>query len=210
MQISFWFQHQRLLVFTVDQMVCLIHFFGFNQDVWNSVLRWCGNGLRGLEEPRMAKVGLIAHPKQNLIRNMTGTLFLMHGGHIMSKWRILNGLRMRDFNLEGIWVWREIQIIDGTHNKYHYTTHSGWKWWQSGQSGALNNVWSLDSQKWHQQGVRVVAVVLACDKSVIQISRQTRIPSRLKFLFQMLSKILNLLIMRPSDIKNKVPVMFLI
>ena len=73
----------------------------------------------------MAKVGLIAHPMQNSIRIMIGTLFLMCGDLIMSKLRILDSLWMGDFNLEGIWVWREIQTIDGTWQKYHYTTHSG-------------------------------------------------------------------------------------
>ena len=73
----------------------------------------------------MAKVGLIAHPMQNSIRIMICTLFLMCGGLIMIKLRILDSLWMGDFNLEGIWVWREIQIIDGTYHKYHYTTHSG-------------------------------------------------------------------------------------
>ena len=31
-------------------------YFRIFQDVSNSVLRWCGNGFRGLEGPRMAKV----------------------------------------------------------------------------------------------------------------------------------------------------------
>ena len=39
----------------------------------------------------MVKVGLIAHPMQNSMRNMTGTLFLMCGGLMMSKLRILDG-----------------------------------------------------------------------------------------------------------------------
>ena len=52
----------------------------------------------------MAKVGLIAHPMQNLIRNMTGTLLLMCGGLIIDKLRILDSLRMGDFNQEEIWV----------------------------------------------------------------------------------------------------------
>ena len=71
----------------------------------------------------MAKVGLIAHPMHNSIRNMIGTSFLMCGGLIMSKLRILDSLWMGDFNLERIWVWREIQIAEGTaqkFRKYHY------------------------------------------------------------------------------------------
>ena len=62
--------------------------------------------------PRMAKVGLIAHPMQNLIRNIVGTLFLVCGGLMMSKSRFLDGPVSWDFNLEGIPGWREIQIID--------------------------------------------------------------------------------------------------
>ena len=41
-----------------------------------------GNGLKGLE---LAKVGLIAHPMQNFLRNMIGTLFLMSGGLMVCK-----------------------------------------------------------------------------------------------------------------------------
>ena len=41
-----------------------------------------GNGLKGLE---LAKVGLIAHPMQNFLRNMIGTLFLMSGGFMICK-----------------------------------------------------------------------------------------------------------------------------
>ena len=37
----------------------------------------------------MAKVGLIAHPMQNFIRIMIGTLFLICGGLIMIKLRII-------------------------------------------------------------------------------------------------------------------------
>ena len=70
----------------------------------------------------MAKVGLIAHPMQNSIRNMIGTLFLMCGGLMMSKFRILDSLWMGDFNLEGIWVWREIQITDMSHARTFTTT----------------------------------------------------------------------------------------
>ena len=76
----------------------------------------------------MAKVGLIAHPMQNSIRIMIGTLSLMCGDLIMSKLRIMDSLWMGNFNLEGIWVWREIQITDGTSQnfqKYHYSTCSG-------------------------------------------------------------------------------------
>ena len=62
-----------------------------------------------------AKVSLIAHPTQNSIRNMIGTLFLMYGGLMMSKLSILDSLWMGDFNLEGISVWREIQITDMSH-----------------------------------------------------------------------------------------------
>ena len=68
-----------------------------------------GNGLKQLE---LSKVGLIAHPMQNSVRNMIGTLVLMCGGLIMSKLRILDGLWKGDFNLVGIPVWREIQITD--------------------------------------------------------------------------------------------------
>ena len=50
----------------------------------------------------MAKVGLIAHPMQKSIRNMIGTLFLMCGGLMMSKLRILDGPPSWDFNLGGI------------------------------------------------------------------------------------------------------------
>ena len=49
----------------------------------------------------MAKVGLIAHPMQNLIRNMVGTLFLVCGGLMMSKSRILDGPQA------GISIWGE-------------------------------------------------------------------------------------------------------
>ena len=84
-----------------------------------------GNGLKQLE---LSKVGLIAHPMQNSVRNMIGTLVLMCGGLIMSKLRILDGLWKGDFNLVGIPVWREIQITDGTSQKFlqcHYLTCSG-------------------------------------------------------------------------------------
>ena len=84
-----------------------------------------GNSLKGLE---LAKVGLIAHPMQNSVRNMIGTLVLMCGGLIMCKLRILHGLWKGDFNLVGIPVWREIQITDGTSQKFlqcHYLTCSG-------------------------------------------------------------------------------------
>ena len=64
-----------------------------------------GNGLKQLE---LSKAGLIAHPMQNSVRNMIGTLVLMCGGLIMSKLRILDGLWKGDFNLVGIPVWREI------------------------------------------------------------------------------------------------------
>ena len=50
----------------------------------------------------MAKVGLIAHPIQNSIRNMIGTLLLMCDGLMMSKLRILDSLWKGNFNLEGI------------------------------------------------------------------------------------------------------------
>ena len=66
----------------------------------------------------MAKVGLIAHPMQNYVRNIIGTLVLMCGGLIMSKLRILDGLWKEDFNMVGIPVWREIQITDGTSQKF--------------------------------------------------------------------------------------------
>ena len=74
------------------------------------------------------KSGLIAHSMQNSVRNMIGTLVLMCGGLIMSKLRILDGLWKGDFNLVGIPVWREIQITDGTSQKFlqcHYLTCSG-------------------------------------------------------------------------------------
>ena len=58
------------------------------------------NGLKRLE---LAKVGLIANPMQNSIRNMIGILFLMCDGLIVNKPRILDGLWKGDFNLEGIW-----------------------------------------------------------------------------------------------------------
>ena len=45
-----------------------------------------GNGLKQLE---LSKVGLIAHPMQNSVRNRIGTLVLMCGGLIMSKFREL-------------------------------------------------------------------------------------------------------------------------
>ena len=77
----------------------------------------------------MEKVGLIAYPMQNSVRNMIGTLVFMCGGLIMSKLRILDGLWKGDFNLVGIPVWREIQITDdGTSQKFlqcHYLTCSG-------------------------------------------------------------------------------------
>ena len=50
----------------------------------------------------MAKMGLIAYPMQNSVRNMIGTLVFMCGGLIMSKLRILDGLWKGDFNLVGI------------------------------------------------------------------------------------------------------------
>ena len=59
-----------------------------------------------------AKVGLIAHPIQNSIRNMIGTLLLMSGGLMRSKSRFLDGPPSWNFNLEGIPGWREIQITD--------------------------------------------------------------------------------------------------
>ena len=69
------------------------------------------NGLKQLE---LSKVGLISHPMQNSVRNMSGTIVLMCGGLIMSKLRILDGIWKGDFNLVGIPVWREIQIPNGT------------------------------------------------------------------------------------------------
>ena len=143
---------------------------------------------------------------------MIGTLVLMCGGLIMNKLRILDGLRRGDFNLVGILVWREIQITDGTSQKFlqcHYLTCSGWKWWQSCQSDALNNARSHDKRKWLQQGIQEVVVILTYDISVIWISRQTGMPTRLKSPFQKLYKILKLLIMRLPHIKTKVPIMFL-
>ena len=68
-----------------------------------------GNGLKWVE---WAKVGLIAYPMQNYMRNMIGTLFLMCGGLMMSKLRILDGSPSWDFRLVGHQVWREIQITD--------------------------------------------------------------------------------------------------
>ena len=47
------------------------------------------NGLKWLES---AKVGLVAHSLQNYITNMTGTLFFMCGGPILSKLRILDSI----------------------------------------------------------------------------------------------------------------------
>ena len=52
----------------------------------------------------MAKVGLIAHPMQNSIRNRIGTLVLMCGGLMMSKLRILDG------PLAGISIWGEFRF----------------------------------------------------------------------------------------------------
>ena len=57
-----------------------------------------GNGLKVVE---WAKVGLIAYPMQNYMRNMIGTLFLMCGGLMMSKLRILDGSPSWDFRLVG-------------------------------------------------------------------------------------------------------------
>ena len=73
----------------------------------------------------MAKVGLIAHPMQNLIRNIVGTLFLVCGGLMMSKSRILDGHPSWDFRLVGHQVWRKIQITDGIFHifqKHDYST----------------------------------------------------------------------------------------
>ena len=82
----------------------------------------------------MATMGLVAHPMQNSIRNMMGTSFLKCSGLVMSKLRILDGLWKGDFNLEGIWVWREIQITDMLYartatatwipNWYHFASQS--------------------------------------------------------------------------------------
>ena len=55
-----------------------------------------GNGLKWLE---WAKVGLIAHHMQNFLRNMISILFLMCGGLMMSKLRILDAPPSWDFNL---------------------------------------------------------------------------------------------------------------
>ena len=49
----------------------------------------------------MAKMGLIAYPMQNSVRNMIGTLVFMCGGLIMSKLRILDGLWKRGFQSGG-------------------------------------------------------------------------------------------------------------
>ena len=68
-----------------------------------------GNGLKRLES---AKVGLVANSMQNSIRNMTGTLFLMCGGLILSKLRILDSTWKGNFNLVGIRVWQEIHFTD--------------------------------------------------------------------------------------------------
>ena len=76
----------------------------------------------------MAKVGLTAHPIQNSVRNMTGTLFLMCGGLMMSKLRILDGSPSWDFRLVGHQVWREIQMtnmISQKFQKYHNSTCCG-------------------------------------------------------------------------------------
>ena len=66
-----------------------------------------GNGLKWVE---WAKVGLIAYPMQNYMRNMIGTLFLMCCGLTISKLRFLDGSPSWDFRLVGHQVWREIQI----------------------------------------------------------------------------------------------------
>ena len=44
------------------------------------------------------------------IRNMTGIIFLMLCGLILSKLRILDSIWKRDYSLEGIRVWQDIQI----------------------------------------------------------------------------------------------------
>ena len=80
-----------------------------------------GNGLKRLES---AKVGFVAHSMHNYIRNMTGTLFLMSDGLIMSKLRILDSIWKRNFNLEGIRVWREIWITDLSHARTTATTRT--------------------------------------------------------------------------------------
>ena len=55
-----------------------------------------------------AKGGLIANHMQNFLRNMISILFLMCGGLMMSKLRILDGPPSWNLNLGGIPVWREI------------------------------------------------------------------------------------------------------
>ena len=94
--------------------------------------------------------------------------------------------------------------------KYHNSTCSGWKWWQSSQSGALNNVRRSALQKLHQQGINLVAVVLVLAISVIWISRQPGIPPDWNPSMGGHPKNLYLLIMRPPLIKSKVPIMFLV
>ena len=56
---------------------------------------------------------------QNFLRNMISILFLMCGGLMMSKLRILDGPPSWDFNLVGIPVWREIQMTNMTSQKFH-------------------------------------------------------------------------------------------
>ena len=76
----------------------------------------------------MAKMGLIAYPMQNSVRNMIGTLVFMCGGLIMSKLRILDGPPSWDFNLVRKLVWRGIQITYGISQKFqkhYYSTCSG-------------------------------------------------------------------------------------
>ena len=76
----------------------------------------------------MAKMGLIAYPMQNYMRNMIGPLFLMCGDLRMSKLRILDGSPSWDFRLVGHQVWREIQMTNMTSQKfqkYHISTCSG-------------------------------------------------------------------------------------
>ena len=181
--------------------------------IHSCVLRCCGNGLRGLERLKMAKVGFTAHPMHNSIRNMIGTLVLFCGGLVMSKIRILDSRWIGDFNLEGILVWWEIQITDMASTTIMATT------WGSMDTLLVSFFVShtIKYSLWHYPGALplfstgscIVMIFLA--RSICYSSfPQTVIPSRLKFPFQRPSKFLNLLIKRPPHYKTKTSIMILI
>ena len=141
-------------------------------------------------EPRKVKVGL-----------MTGTLFLMGGGLMMSKLRILDDPQSWNFDLVGNWVWREIQIIDVICQNYnHYMDYL-----------LVSFLWGMASNI--VQGTPLTALALFSTIEywyflnfwqvpfVILISCQTQMPTRLKFQVRGAYAILNSLIMRPPHIK---------